>query len=124
GGWWNRADLGKARQEHVLQTLLGIAGIARDAEGEPVEPGRIALHEAFERSRVARLQALHEPKLDVAVHGRVASCHVPSWAWRNGEQLTTSTPARMSRRNSSTPARSMKVTSVSSSVSLAPVASA
>src|SRR5439155_303509 len=56
-----RADLAKDGEEHVLQDLLGVAGIARDAEGEPVEPGRIALHEAFERSGVARLQALHGP---------------------------------------------------------------
>src|SRR5437016_12804748 len=113
-----RGALRRDREEDVLDDLLRVALIPRDAEGEPVDARGVFTHEPFERGSIAAPEPVDEPRFLAHRHPCALSCSATK------PEQSNATPRCPSAQRSSRPAWSTKVTSDRSSASLAPSVSA
>src|SRR5881628_1325941 len=120
GSPFERCALACQREKHVLQNLLGVGLIPRDAERQSVYRRTVALRERRESTHLAAAQRgekidIRGGRVDRLAHRQPLSCSAT-----NGEQLTSATARALSRCRNSTPARSTNETPPRSTLSVPP----
>src|SRR5437867_237107 len=120
GSPFERCALARQREKHVLQNLLGVGLIPRDAERQPVDHRAIALRERLEGTQLAAAQRGEEIEIRGGRVDRLAHRQPLSCSATNGEQLTSATARALSRCRNSTPSRSTNETPPRSTLSVPP----
>src|SRR6266508_2724804 len=118
---FERSALAGQREKHVLQNLLGVGLIPRDAERQPVDLRAVALRERLEGSHLAAAQRGEEIEIRGGRVDRLAHRQPLSCSATNGEQLTSATSRALRRCRNSTPSRSTNETSPRSTLNVPPI---
>src|SRR6266705_2383017 len=120
GSPFERCALASHGEKHVLQDLLGIGPIPRDAERQSVDRRTVALRELGEGTHLAAAQRGEEIEIRGGRVERPAHRQPLSCSATNGEQLTSATARALSCCRNSTPSRSTNETPPRSTLSAPP----